>query len=106
MKFKQNTSGRVFYFTIFNDFKLFLSQIESKKIDEYEKDAYEFNEIIITTKKTKSSLSYVKTSQLLKLRLPKLHIEFLTIISEVSTKPNTIIDGRNPLFYSYKHWVL
>ena len=108
IKFDHRTSGEVFYFTIIIDCKLFSSQTERlfQKIDEYRKGGYKFNEIIKLTLKINSSLSFINISHHLKLRVPNLHVEFFRKISEEATKLNTLIDRRNPLFYSYQQWVL
>ena len=77
-EFKHETSGEVFYITKTNVFNLSTCQSDRlfNKIEGYEKDGYKLTEIIKLTLKIKSSLSYLNISLCLKLRIPKLHVNF------------------------------
>ena len=77
-----------------------------KKIVEYEKDSYKFNEVMIITMKNNSHLSYMKFFQYSKLFIPRLHVDFFRILSEKPPTISTLIDGRNPTFYSYQQMIL
>ena len=98
----------MFYIEIFNNFKLFLSQTETlpEKVAECEKGGYTFSETIKLTKEIISILSFLIVSHYLKLRIPRLHVDFLRILFEKLSIINTVFHRRNPFSYNYQPLVL
>ena len=60
MKFEHRKTVELFYFTIFNVFKIFFSQFDRLlgKNDKYEEDGYKFNKMLKFSIKCNSNLSY------------------------------------------------